>query len=93
MVFDTMGSNSDKHLGACRYLEIWVDSPILWIACRRHIAELHISTAVKHIMWVLLCHNAKRERRDLPKMLLKHLFGPLQSHFLTKLAENLHAGS
>ena len=21
-------------------LEVWVDSPILWLACRRHVAEL-----------------------------------------------------
>ena len=32
MVFDTTNSNSGKHSGACRYLEIWVDSPLLWLA-------------------------------------------------------------
>jgi hypothetical protein len=31
---------------------MWVGSPILWLACRRHIAELHIGAAVKHEMGV-----------------------------------------
>ena len=50
MVFDTTASNSGEHSGACRFLEIWVYTPILWLACRRHVAELHIGSAVKHIM-------------------------------------------
>ena len=50
MVFDTTASNSGADSGACRYLEIWIDTPILWLACRRHVAELHIGTAMKHIM-------------------------------------------
>ena len=49
MVFDTTNSNSGEHSGACRYLEIWIDSPVLWLACRRHIAELHIGSATKEI--------------------------------------------
>ena len=52
MVFDTTASNTGEHSGACRYLEAWVDSPILWLACRRHVAELHLGSAVKHIMGV-----------------------------------------
>ena len=28
MVFDTTNSNSGEHSGACRYLEIWIDSPV-----------------------------------------------------------------
>ena len=35
MVFDTTASNSGEHSGACRYLEVWVDTPILWLACCR----------------------------------------------------------
>ena len=50
MVFDTTASNSGEHSGACRYLEVWVDTPILWLACRRHVAELHIGSAMKVIM-------------------------------------------
>ena len=50
MVFDTTASNSGVDSGACRYLEVWVDTPILWLACRKHVAELHIGTAMKHIM-------------------------------------------
>ena len=50
MVFDTTASNSGEHSGACRYLEIWVDTPILWLACRRHVAELHIGSAMKQVM-------------------------------------------
>jgi hypothetical protein len=50
MVFDTTASNSGEYTGACRYLEIWVGHPILWLACRRHVAELHIGTAVKYVM-------------------------------------------
>ena len=46
MVFDTTATNSGEESGACQFLEIWRDSPILWLACRHHIAELHIGTAV-----------------------------------------------
>ena len=47
MVFDTTASNSGEHSGACRFLEEWLESAVLWLACRRHIAELHLGTAVK----------------------------------------------
>ena len=50
MVFDTIASNSGEHSGACRYLEIWVDTPILWLACHRHVAELNIGSAMKQVM-------------------------------------------
>ena len=43
MVFDTTASNSGEHTGACRYLEVWVGHPILWLACHRHVSELHIA--------------------------------------------------
>ena len=36
MVFNTTASNSREYSGACRYLEEWLDSPVLWLACRRH---------------------------------------------------------
>ena len=50
MVFDTTASNSGEHSGACTYLEEWRGVPLLWLACRRHVIELHIAAAVKHIM-------------------------------------------
>ena len=50
MVFDTTASNSGEHSGACGYLEVWLENPILWLACRRHITELHLGTAVKEVM-------------------------------------------
>ena len=31
-------------------VEIWVDTPIRWLACRRHVAELHIGSAMKQVM-------------------------------------------
>ena len=49
MVFDTTNSNSGEHTGACQYLEVWVGKPLLWLACWRHIAELHVGVAVKVI--------------------------------------------
>lgn len=52
MVFDTTSSNSGKEVGACKLLEVWIGQPILWLACRRHIAELHIGSAVKYVMGV-----------------------------------------
>ena len=47
MVFDTTASNSGEHSKACRFLEEWLESAVLWLACRRHISELHLGTAVK----------------------------------------------
>ena len=49
MVFDTTNSNSGEHNGACKFLEIWVGKPVLWLACRRHTAELHLGAGVKAI--------------------------------------------
>ena len=39
----------ESNLFCCRFLEVWMDCPILWLACRRHIAELHTSHASKAI--------------------------------------------
>ena len=41
-VFDTTASNSSGDVGACRYLEDYVGSPLLWTACRHHIYELKV---------------------------------------------------
>ena len=48
-----------------------MDSPILWLACRRHVAELHMGSAVKHIMGsakdpgVAMYHQHHDQFRDL----------------------------
>ena len=49
MVFDTTASNSGAETGACKLIEEWLGKPILWLACRRHIAELHIARAVEAV--------------------------------------------
>ena len=46
MVFDTTSSNSGEHTGACALLELWLETPILWLACMHHIHELHL----KHVV-------------------------------------------
>ena len=50
MVFDTTASNTGEYSGACQYLEEWLEAPVLWLACRRHMAELHLGTAVRLVM-------------------------------------------
>ena len=45
MSFDTTSSNTGKHQGACIRLEKFKEKALLWLACRRHILELH----VKHV--------------------------------------------
>ena len=49
MVFDTTATNSGAESGACRFLEIWLEKPILWLACQHHVMEVHMSHAVKNI--------------------------------------------
>ena len=29
---------------------MWLGLPVLWLACRRHVVELHLGTAVQHVM-------------------------------------------
>jgi hypothetical protein len=41
LVFDTTSSNTGCENGACKCLEDWLNTPILWLACRHHIHELH----------------------------------------------------
>ena len=33
-----------------RLLEVWLGYPVLWLACRRHVAELHLGSAVELAM-------------------------------------------
>ena len=40
LVFDTTASNSGVRQGACKRMEDWLGRPVLWLACRHHVAEL-----------------------------------------------------
>ena len=37
MVFDTTSSNTGAEIGACKLVEDWLERPILWCGCRRHV--------------------------------------------------------
>ena len=50
-VFDTTSSNTGVREGAMVYLERILDKKLLWLACRHHIAELHIKHAYTKIMF------------------------------------------
>ena len=39
-VFDTTASNSGVRQGACKSMEEWLERPVLWLACRHHLAEI-----------------------------------------------------
>ena len=45
IVFDTTSSNTGVFKGAATYLEIDLDSKLLWLACRHHIFELILVAA------------------------------------------------
>ena len=45
MAFDTTAANTGSWSGACILLEKYLGYAILWLACRRHVNELHI----KHV--------------------------------------------
>ena len=45
--FDTTASNSGPDQGACARLEAALEEAKLWLACRRHIMELHIKHVAK----------------------------------------------
>ena len=49
MVFDTTSSNTGADNGACKFLEDWVESPVLWLGCRHHVKELHLKRVVQDI--------------------------------------------
>ena len=49
LVFDTTASNTGRENGACKFIEEWLKSPIMWLGCRHHIAELHIMNVVKTV--------------------------------------------
>lgn len=45
MSWDTTASNSGKHKGSGKIFEKLIQQPILWLGCRHHIGERHISHA------------------------------------------------
>ena len=49
MVFDTTSSNTGAEIGACKLLEDWLEKPILWLACRHHVHELHLKRVIQGI--------------------------------------------
>ena len=49
MSFDTTSSNTGPTQGACIRLEKHMQKALLWLACRRHVMELHI----KHVASVV----------------------------------------
>ena len=46
IVFDTTSTNTGAEAGACKFLEDWLETPLLWIACRHHVHELHLKRVV-----------------------------------------------
>lgn len=49
MVFDTTSTNSGENTGACKLIEDWLGSPVLWLACRHHVHELHLKRVVQGV--------------------------------------------
>ena len=45
MHFDTTNTNTGKESGACIQLQNIIGRPLLWVACRKHIGEIHVGKA------------------------------------------------
>ena len=45
MHFDTTNANTGKYNGACIYLQDIIGRPLLFMACRKHIGEIHVGKA------------------------------------------------
>ena len=50
MVWDTTASNTGIHAGAAVYFERYIGHAILYVACRRHMLELHIKHAYDEVL-------------------------------------------
>ena len=48
LVFDTTATNSGINTGACRRFEVYLEQAFLYLACRHHIPELHLSHLFKY---------------------------------------------
>ena len=49
LVFGTTSTNTGAEAGACKFLEDWLETPLLWIACRHHVHELHLKRVVQGV--------------------------------------------
>ena len=49
MVFNTTSANTSAESGACKYLEEYIDTPILWLACHHHVYQLQLQRVVQEI--------------------------------------------
>ena len=49
IVFDTTSSNTGADAGACTQLEQWLERPVLWLACRHHVHELHVKWMIQEM--------------------------------------------
>ena len=47
--FDTTASNTSVTCGACKYVEDFIENPVLHCACRHHVAELQVRTQWKEV--------------------------------------------
>ena len=56
--FDTTASNTGSHREACSRIENEFDKSLLWLACRRHVLELHI----KHVSQIVAKQVAGRKQ-------------------------------
>ena len=45
MHFDTTNTNTGKHTGACINIQDIIGRPLLYMACRKHIGEIHVGKA------------------------------------------------
>ena len=50
MEFDTTISNNEADLGACRFLELWLDTPIIWLGCHHSIYKLLITRLILKVI-------------------------------------------
>src|SRR6218665_2895987 len=58
---DTTSSNTGVHIGAVQILSTTLNAQMLWLMCRHHIYEVHIS----HFMEALTGQKTKGPRRQL----------------------------
>ena len=45
--FDTTSVNTGIHMGACKYLEIFLGRALMWFPCMHHILELVLGSVIQ----------------------------------------------
>ncbi|KAG7173857.1 hypothetical protein Hamer_G018135 [Homarus americanus] len=50
MSFDTTSSNTGRHTGACKLIEIKLEKNLLWLPCRHHVHEVVIGGVFDRVM-------------------------------------------